>query len=156
MQCMRLIGHIFWPRFRHRCIIPHYSLTNSLAASLPPSLPLSIPAFICPSFPPSLFRWPLPARLSQGKLPQLRNAVLLHCKAPLCSASLRPCSTHIWTRKYAHIFHSVSASHASTHSQPCTQNHPQIHTKTALPHSHLYHCPFKSHCIQFFSIVPPP
>lgn len=127
MQCVCAFDWANLPAsfFRHRCIIPHYSLTHSLAASLP-FLPLFQPLSIPLSLPPSLSRWPLPARSPQGKLPQLRNAVLLHCNAPLCSAlppSLPPPiqHTHMDTHKHTHILWTL-----------CTQKHPHIHTEITI------------------------
>lgn len=112
-MCAHLIWGICRPLFRQRCIIPHYSLTHSLAASLPSSL-YSSNLSLSLSLPPSLSHWPLPACWPQGKLPQFRNAVLLHCNTPLCPASLHPYSTHIWT--HTHTYTVDVRSHTSMHA----------------------------------------
>lgn len=134
--CIRL-GESAGLFFCHRCIISHYSLTHTLAAFLPPSLHPSSSAFLYPSLPPSLSRWPLPACLSQGKLPQLRNAVLLHCYVPLCSASLHPYSTYIWTRTNTHTYcrHTQVSIHTSAHTHT-HKKHWQIHIETVQPFPH--------------------
>lgn len=104
----------------------HYSLTHLPAASVPSSLPSTLPACFHPSPPPSLSHWPLPAHSSQGKLPQLRNTVLLHCTVLLSSASLHPYSTH--ANAHIHTYFQRALSHTSMH-------HAVLHTKTP-PRSH--------------------
>lgn len=95
---------------------------------LPLCLPPSAPAFFYPSLPPSLSRWPLPARWPQGKLPQLRNAVLLHCNAPLRPASFHPYSTHIWTRANTH-------THTHTYTVDMRSD-ASMHAHKTPPHTH--------------------
>lgn len=118
MQCVCLIGKICRPLFRHR----HSLFSDTLARCFSAFLPLFQPPSIPLSLHPSLARWPLPACSPQGKLPQLRNAVRLHCNAPLCPASLHPYSTHIWTHTNIQTY--TVDMHSHTHEHSCTQKTP--------------------------------
>lgn len=71
----------------HRCIIPHYSLTHSLAASLPTSLYSTLPPSLPHSLP--LSRWPFTCSLASGEITtaQKRCPIALQRSALACLPS---------------------------------------------------------------------
>ena len=120
MQCVCLIGPICRPPFRHRCIIPHYSLTHSLAASLPSSLYFSLLLSLSLSIPPSLAGLYLLARL-RGNYHS--SETLSNCTATLRSAlppSTHTAHTYGHTQTYRHILWTCT----HTHEHSCTQKTP--------------------------------
>lgn len=89
----------------------HSSLFSAMLASLCSPSPPAVPASISPhSTPhPPFFRWPLPARLSRGKLPQHRNTLLLPSRSTLPPSS-HPTHSYLqtpyhlaWTWTNAHM-----------------------------------------------------
>lgn len=116
---VHLIGRICWPLLPP--LLYHSSLfSDTLACYLFASSPYYSPLL---SLPPSLSRWPLPARCPQGKLPELRNTVLLHCNALLCPAFLHPYSTHIWIQAHTHTYSVYVLTYKHAHNTP-----PNIHS----------------------------